>query len=139
MNPQDPGNLVLGRANPARIEIDTLRLMMLARSATTEQGAEQEGKQEESNETRDAVLLFRKGMDRALDRVLRDLARGRAVGDDPEWRVFVNGLVRLLVTDDWDGLERATREVQRVVVAKKAAQATKVKNVAERNYWESVF
>lgn len=99
---QDPGNLVLGRANPMHSEEETRRLVMMVSSTTKEEASE-----DDTPEARDALLQFRIGMDRALERVLRNLAQGRAVDEDPEWTVYVDGLVRLVGADDWDGLERA--------------------------------
>lgn len=100
---QDPGNLVLGQANLMHSESNTKRLVMMVSSTT-----KQEASEHDDHEARDAILRFRMGMDRALERGLRNLAQGRAVDEDPEWTVFLDGLVRLVGADDWDGLERAT-------------------------------
>lgn len=100
---QDSGNLMLGRANPAHSEEKTRRLVMMVNSATTQET----GQEEDDHRARDALLQFRREMDRTLERVLRNLSQGRAVDEDPEWTVFVEGLVRLVGADDWDGLEKA--------------------------------
>lgn len=112
---QDSGNLVLGRANPAASEERTGRLVMLVRSAAQEAN--------EDDEARDALLRFREGMDRTLDRVLRDLARGRAVDQDPEWGVFVDGLVGLVGADDWNGREKAM-DIIRIINGQNAKENT---------------
>lgn len=101
---QDLGNLVLGRANPAESEEKTRRLVMIVSSAATPEVVKEDVVDDGA---RDALLQFRNGMDRTLERVLRDLAQGRAVDEDPEWAIFVDGLVRFVGADDWDGLEKA--------------------------------
>lgn len=119
---QNPGNFVLGRANPSDSEERTGRLVMFVRSAAQEA--------EEDDKARDALLRLRERLDRTLDRVLCDLARGRPVEGDPEWRGIVDGLVRLVGADDWDGLEKAMQ-----IIREEHGRAAKVEEQDDEDEW----